>query len=282
MLRLVYLYCDCGCDILISIITGDLGAYKTALAVDWALDAMRSGYPVYANLSLGVKDKAGLDGVVVSPFEGFNRCRLSQLLNLEITNSFVLGDEIYTEAESRTSASKVNRVVTYVGFQSRKMQIDWVLTAQLESSIDLRLVALCDLFVVASYNYELDRPEYTFIRAGRKPVVERKWIAKEYFVQNVFPYYQSFEKVNPLSMKDLVAEMDRYDTKAFNELLDVMCDMFQKKYDVYGIRTEQDLRDYLVKDWLYETGESITLLAAIVARLKSRLRKQIVGYRQAL
>lgn len=259
---------------MISLVFGNVGSYKTALMADWCLDALLNGFPVWSNFKMGDKDKVGLDGKVIRPFHNFVPIRISKLLTKEVDLGFVAVTEAYTFAEARVSTSKLNRYFSYFGFQSRKARTDVALDAQLESSIDLRLVALAELVILAEGLNEADgRVYYTYYYGGLKPVVERRWISKEYFERNVFPYYESYERINPIGFKDLATEMDRFDTKEWNSAIDVVCDLFEHKYEDYGIRTERDLQKYLVSDFVTEIGEADCLVVPVVNRLKSRLRK---------
>jgi len=105
-------------------IVGNLGYGKTLLATIIAVKAAEAGAPVYANYHIkGVKYITG---------DEF----------LQITargSSLVVLDEAYTWLESRRAASQVNVEFSRLILQSRKKHIDIVHTAQLPSTIDLRL-----------------------------------------------------------------------------------------------------------------------------------------------
>lgn len=258
----------------IALVFGGIGSFKTALLADWSMDALYNGFPVWSNFKMGYKDKVGLDGVVTEPFPNFFPIRISQLLTKEIQRGFVPVTEAYTLAESRVSTSKLVRFSSYFAFQSRKHEVDVAMDAQLESSIDLRWVALAELIVLAEgLNEDDGRVYYTFYHGGVKPFTERRWISYDYFRLNVFPYYESYEKVNPVNYKDLSTEMDRFDNKVWNEKIDDVCRLFEGKYGEYGIRSERDLQKYLVNDFVTQEGEADCLVAPVFDRLRSRLRK---------
>lgn len=257
---------------MITIVLGNVGSYKTTLVSDWCLDALRNGFPVWANFKMGLKRDAGLEAKVVKPFPNFFPIKISELLTTEVEKGFVAVTEAYTFAESRISSSKLNRYFSYFGFQSRKAMVDVALDAQLESSIDLRLVALAELVILAEGLQPDGRVYYTFYKGGLNPMVERRWFSKRYFEVNVFPYFESYERINPIGFRDLATEMDRFDNTAWNSKIDVVCDLFEGQYEKYGIKNERDLMKYLISDFITSEGESSVLVAPVFDRLRSRLR----------
>src|SRR5574340_1021688 len=62
-------------------------------------------------------------------------------------NALVIIDEAYLWLDSRTSSSKTNRTVSYLILQSRKRGFDVLYTAQVKSSVDLRLRELSEIWV---------------------------------------------------------------------------------------------------------------------------------------
>lgn len=71
-------------------------------------------------------------------FEVINFKKLFQK-NIKISNSVVAIDEIYLLADSRTPSSKMNRIISYMLYQTRKANVDIFFTAVSFKSIELRL-----------------------------------------------------------------------------------------------------------------------------------------------
>lgn len=109
--------------------------------------------------------------------------------------SLVVLDEAYAWLESRMSgAREINRYLSYILFQSRKRHLDFVLTAQLLSTIDLRYKGLADVYIYA----ERTREGFNYVsmfpgRRARRIFTMPFEVAEKYF-----PLYDTFEKVDPI------------------------------------------------------------------------------------
>jgi hypothetical protein len=106
-------------------IYGDVGSGKTILDVYFAIQPIYK--KVYANFKM-------------FNLKSYRPLKIEELFNPEPENVITLTsfDEGYTLIESRTSLDKINRYISYAIFQCRKRNKDFISTAQLKSSLDLR------------------------------------------------------------------------------------------------------------------------------------------------
>ena len=66
------------------------------------------------------------------------------LMDPNLRDAVILLDEVYAWLESRTSGKDINRYMSYILFQSRKKDIDFYMTEQLLSTVDLRYRDMID------------------------------------------------------------------------------------------------------------------------------------------
>lgn len=116
-------------------VLGNLGAGKTLFCV---MVNYYSELPVVSNFRLAYDDRE---------CEVFD---LNTFLRAEYENCNIILDEAYNYLESRISQSELNRIMSYILFQSRKKNVTIYLTAQLFSTIDKRYRELSELLVIAT------------------------------------------------------------------------------------------------------------------------------------
>lgn len=140
---------------------GNLGSGKTLLMV---IFGYLTNKHVYANFNISYPNKD------VKEFT------LQTIKSKSVSNALVLLDEIYTLVESRTPHSDLNRIMTYILFQSRKKDLDIMVTAQLLRTVDVRFREMID------YTIECERVEKYF----KYTIMNNK--------DGVFTFYLSFER----------------------------------------------------------------------------------------
>jgi hypothetical protein len=107
-------------------ITGLKGAGKTAYMTKLLYDAWKKGRTVRANYKLEFPFKAiDLDFLLTNPYE-------LQDMSIGI-------DEAQTYFDCRMSASKKNRIFSYLMLQSRKRHVDIFFTSQQAANVDIRI-----------------------------------------------------------------------------------------------------------------------------------------------
>jgi hypothetical protein len=77
--------------------------------------------------------------------------------NKEMMNCAIGLDEFWLFADSRTSASKTNRLISYIMLQSRKRNVDIFITAQTYMQIDTRIRKNADYII---YCKKSNKPGY--------------------------------------------------------------------------------------------------------------------------
>jgi hypothetical protein len=158
------------------ILFGDIGSGKTLLAT---VIAMNDERPVLANYKIDSKKWVELE---------------PQMLNEVKEATLVIIDEAYSWLESRLSGKDINRYLSYCLFQSRKRGIDFVLTAQLLSTIDLRFKNMADVYILCEqyrggFVYTIMYPG----RRGRRVMTMNLETASKYWGA-----YDTYELVNPI------------------------------------------------------------------------------------
>jgi len=113
---------------------GNIGSGKTLSMTRFGYVHYLKGYKVFANYHLEF------------PHEKVTPEFLEQIVKGEVDltgNNIFLLDEIQMYIDSRSSANKRNRIISYFIMQIRKKKIILCFTAQMEHTIDKRLRELC-------------------------------------------------------------------------------------------------------------------------------------------
>jgi hypothetical protein len=115
-----------------------------------------------------------------------------------LRNACVGIDEAYHWLESRTSSKNINRWLSYIQFQSRKVDVDYLISAQLVSTVDLRWREMAD-YVVKCQSLG-DWFVYTMFHVLDADHVTRKvfTVRKKEMWELVGPFYDTTEIVDPL------------------------------------------------------------------------------------
>lgn len=163
---------------------GDLGTFKTALAVKYAIENTFQGKNVNANITINSPCKNNpVKKLDVGEFLDLNE-------NLEC---LTILDELYVWLDSRTSGRKLNRAIAKVILQSRKRGIDIIATEQLRSSIDKRFAYISHMQVFC-IGLGKDRYYHFLFMQGMRNLPKK--ISFDFAVKHVFPYYNTKEIVD--------------------------------------------------------------------------------------
>lgn len=119
---------------------GRMGTGKTLSLVRYAYNYYRSGYKIYSNIHLNFP---------------YTRVGLQDLLdyanaNTYLEKSIVIIDEAHVLLDSRNSASKRNRLVSFFVVLTRKMGCNLLYTTQRFHQIDKRLRDNSDIVISCS------------------------------------------------------------------------------------------------------------------------------------
>jgi len=115
-------------------ITGSMGSGKTLLASALAYKYFSQGSNIYANYGLKFKHSP----LMMSDISDFS---------FDFSNALLVIDEIHLFMDSRQSATKTNRIISYFITQSRKRNLVLVYTTQQSNQVDKRLRNNTDYFI---------------------------------------------------------------------------------------------------------------------------------------
>lgn len=220
---------------------------------------------------------------------------VSELLDLEgLSNGYMPLQELYTWLESRASSSLLNRYCSYFIFQSRKRRVDVMGDAQLGSTIDLRFYELAHVIGLARNNPEIRQFTYQFaVRSGVGVKIKTRTLS--YDVASMFwDDYNTEQPQFPLGRKQIQFEIDKYNPKKMNWIVDDLCDKLlgRKKYkkatyEVDGKRYKfadiklflgwinaKSVYRYQIEDILLRTGDVLTVAPYVTNRIKTELTRK--------
>jgi len=204
---------------------GDVGSGKTLFSTGFAMQDTR---PLYANYRIHRK--------------GWHDLKPSMLVTLD-KPSLVIMDEAYTWLESRTSSSHLNRYLSYILFQSRKRQMDIILTAQLQRTVDVRFR------LMANYEVYCESTDIGFLYEITKISSRAVYRPMRMFLsfneaESIYPKYETYEKI-PINT-DLVFNISDDKTDVLvevDEIVDKMLLIAPAKKWNRGIVTDYCLRN---------------------------------------
>ncbi len=160
---------------------GLLGGGKTLLMTIFGKATHLEGKKVYSNYKTSF-------GELVSPMDLVDR-------NEQLKNCSLCLDELYAWIDSRTSGTTGNRLITYFGLQTRKLDVNLFYTAQLIGSVDLRLRYITDIVVLCERRKK--GFSYTFFY-GYQPI--KKVFMPEEKAGNFYNDYDTSEVILPLEL----------------------------------------------------------------------------------
>jgi hypothetical protein len=156
-------------------IRGDVGSGKTLLATMWAMEDQRT---IRANYHIKKK--------------GFVLLEPEDLHNLDSATLAII-DEAWAWLESRLSGKPINLFLSYILFQSRKKQLDLILTTQLGEVIDKRFRQMSNFIIDCE-----QIPEgflYQITPRGKRP--HTVFLALE-DAEKIYPCYDTMEQIDPI------------------------------------------------------------------------------------
>lgn len=158
-------------------ILGDVGSGKTLLSTYFALTDNR---PIYANYKIKMPSWHDLKPETLFTVRG---------------GALVILDESYTWIESRLSGRPINIFTSYVMFQSRKREIDIIMTNQIARVIDARFRDMTNIeincFAVPGGF------EYLVFRNTRFGMMHQETFFMPFEIAKIiYPYYDTWEEVD--------------------------------------------------------------------------------------
>jgi hypothetical protein len=178
---------------------GDVGSGKTLLLMDYAVKPIYKKF--YANFKVFKMSK-------------YEPLKLEDLFNYVPNAPVTLFgfDEGYTLIESRTSLEKLNRYISYALFQCRKAHRDFISTAQLKSTLDLRFKDMERFTVYAFPHDEKSQDDFKYAYITEFSVTF--WSLNfKYAKKHLFGLYDTEEIILPHDFKELQEEIILSDPK---------------------------------------------------------------------
>ncbi|MGV9141361.1 MAG: hypothetical protein ACOC1X_00320 [Promethearchaeota archaeon] len=237
------------------IVLGRRGSGKTLWMV---LQALKSKRDVWSNFEIKI--------------DRYNELRVVDLIDELPNNCEVLIDEAYTWLESRTAGRGLNRYLTYLAFQIRKAERNFIISAQQQGTIDVR------------FRKEWDYMVYCFRKPNRNKRREF-WdfgvrILDKYslkIIQRVLPYesaekyfrfYDTYEVVEPFDKQNLRLELMKDDPKRLHSHIKQVAGVIEK--DINKI-THSTVSNALLKN-----GFSRAYHLYVYDLLKGKLKSEII------
>jgi hypothetical protein len=202
-------------------ISGDKGSGKTLLATLFAIDAK---VPVYSNYRLNIPDYRRFSPYVISRVD---------------FPSLTIVDEAYNDLQSRMPGQGINIYLSTIQFQSRKMDMDWILTFQLNRTIDINFREMYDLYIEAeSVDDGFAYKVFKMIDGNDKLVA--RFLINWDLAKEIYPYYNTKERIHNQRFEFGALE---YDFEELNKVIDdILLEM--KKSGAVSSKKEN------IKDWL--------------------------------
>lgn len=180
------------------------------------------------------------------------------------TPTVAIIDEAYAWLESRMSGNEVNRYLSYILFQERKRGLDFVLTAQLASTIDLRFKGLCDLYVVA----EKVKGGFKYVIMRGNGNTRKTFFLSDFMARKYYPCYDTLEKVDPID-QGMIYNITPDKRTIIPELNRILEDMLEE-----SPRWTQAM----IKDYCLENNLKVTVWAdKLYARLKRKQNQEALA-----
>jgi len=184
---------------------GGFGSGKTLILASYCCHvANKPNYKVFTNFTVKHKNIT-----IVEPID---------LLNINPTDyNVLLGlDEVYAWLDSRMSQTKVNRFLSWIILQSRKRNMDIFYTAQLGSSVDLRLRDLTDIVIYCMRTSLKPKADFVYIMELNLgwSVRRAKFLLPYKKARKFFQYFDTREIVQPIEIERLKKELMKLRKKA--------------------------------------------------------------------
>lgn len=235
-------------------IYGKVGSGKTLFATRMCL---KSTVPFVANYQIFKdKEKEILD-------KRYNPLEVEELISLKINPAKVVIDEAYAWLECRIANSNINRYMSYILFQSRKRGLDFIITAQLEDTIDNRFTKLCDYIVMA----EQIRDGFLYWISDRRHIRTFKISFK--MAEFIWDRYKTEELIMPPQIENLRTQVEVLDRSKLKAKLDILEENYLSEYG-----SKYKITHALVDNFLLDANESDVYSSYLYARLLKAMQEK--------
>lgn len=213
-------------------IVGAMGGGKTATMTYLLYKDYYSGRRIFSNYKLNFPtrsyDKYKPEKLDLSLFADAN----NKILN----NCSVGGDEFWIFADSRASASHINRTISVIVLQSRKRATDFYFTAQSFMQLDNRIRNNCDHVL-----YCKRKGDYTYLIRINRHIPDDK---KKYkiFLPALYDLYDTNEIIDPMNIKKIQKTKENDNEEQTDQDLEQTLKLF---------KTENQLKKDMEKEGVY-------------------------------
>ena len=241
------------------VITGSWGTGKTLLAT--YLSALCSTKePVYSNYKIKLKNCGLIDAETLS--------------KMQYEKALIVLDEAYTWLECRLSESDLNKYMSYIMFQSRKRGFDFILTAQLRMTLDVRFRLMADVNVLSSRTPKSF--DYIFIKdTGQHSAwsLEQSWCEK-----TLYNKYDTLQIISPFDFASMTAKVGLLtNPEQSNKMInDIVVSALPDFEDV----NPNKIGHSAIYNFMLEKGFPQSLEPFVYARLKQRLQNSKNQYKK--
>jgi hypothetical protein len=242
------------------------GSGKTLLATNAAL---HEDCPVYANYELDIPN--------------YNPLVFSEIMSID-GKALIIIDEAHMYINARRSGQPINVYLGQILFQSRKMDKDFILTDQLNRTVDVNFREMADFFIrcqrVDEFGNPVMRPDqndplgfndrFTYSLFSKDGSLLGRWeFDYNYAKKYLFPIYKTKELIS--AQKDINKELtlvDPVDTeKATNDIIDGIQD------ELPGVPLKE-ISKGIIEDYVLTHRYPKIYVNKVYSRLKSIILKQ--------
>lgn len=212
----------------VSLIDGWIGKGKTLLMTYFATIVDK---PVYANYQIDIP----------------NFRTLSPEILPEINEpSLILIDEAYTWLESRKSMSNISIYLSYILYQSRKRGLDFILTVQDISSVDIRFRNHAD-YIIHAEGLKDDVYRYSMTR-GRKSDRKVNLSLSMDKAKEIYKIYDTMQMVNPID-ENMISDIAT-NPEILNNRIDEIVDKIEQTFPPDFKITKPIIKDFCLREKL--------------------------------
>lgn len=229
-------------------ILGNLGSGKTLFMV---VISYFSQKPIVSNFEVKFSNRI---------IEKFN---LNKFVQAKYENCIILLDEAYTYLESRVSANELNRIMSYILFQSRKKNVELYLTTQLLSTIDKRYRELSDVFIVAQRD---QNENFCYYITDKQKTVK---LCLDYM--KMLPFFELYDTNQIILTNNQKILFDTKDESQKDEEIEKQADIIEEFYNNEGLT---NITKSMVQLYAMKKGLPNFLVESIFATLKIRKKKK--------
>jgi hypothetical protein len=173
------------------VVEGDVGSGKNIFLMDIAVYHTLPTVPILSNFEIKLPNYQPLEPATLMTWAG------------ETGTIFL--DEAYTWLESRTSGKDTNLYWSYILNQSRKLNLWIYVSCQDSREIDVRFRRNAAYWVYCRRVKEIDKDgfQYAIMKLGHNECMINRFLPFEKAEKDFFNLYNSWQVVQPSTMKDL-------------------------------------------------------------------------------